>query len=93
MFGLIGNAIVILCVFELPKRKSLTSKMIGHLAFADFLTNLQNILLKLSLQFMFHLDILPRFFEEMTAITFAVSSTYILVAMSFHYFIGFKSTV
>lgn len=94
VFGLIGNAVVLLCViFKSPKLKSLTFKIIGHLAAVDFLTNFQNILMKLSLHFDIHLDILPRYFEYITTIIFAISSAYILVALSFLYFIGFKSAV
>lgn len=89
VFGLVGNTLVLLCVFKSPKLKSITFKLFGYLAVVGFLSTLQHVLTKILLHFKFSL---AGSFIYITTTFYAISLAYMVVAISYHYCVGFKST-
>lgn len=95
-FGLIANVLVLLCIVKSPKLKSVTYKLLGNVNIADLLSNLQLISLTILFQIydfgMWFHSIQFIFITNMIYETLEISSIYMLVAISFHRFIGFTST-
>lgn len=94
LFGLLGNTLVLSCVLTSPRLKSLTFKLFGFLAVVDLIANSQFILMAISLHLnVSFANILPDPITYVTIIVYSVSSVYMIVAMSFHHFVGFKSAM